>query len=146
MKLGGWLVMLTGMMLFLTFIGLPTIFSSTLSQIGITTNSTSALPANIDIESSNFWGELFGSSGTFLVILAGGAVVIGLFARGYDPSLIILAPLIFVAGTFIPTFIILIKYMATFNQSWMTSIAYLLFGSLSVGFIWACVDYFRTGT
>ena len=143
MRLGAWLVMLTAMILFLTFVGIPTGLSPVLDTIGIEVNQTSLDVVSADIESSTFWDWLFDNSTGILVLLSlGGAVVIGLFAKSYDTSLIILPFIILVAGQFIVTFWAIIKLVITYEQWWMTSIITLIFGALAVGFIMSCVDYF----
>lgn len=143
MKLGAWLMMLTAMIMFLTFMGLPTGLNSTLDSLGITIDDGTAQLQSADVESASFWNRLFNSTTGILVLLSlGGAVVIGLFARSYDTSLVILPFVIFVAGLFITTFWSVIKYVDTFNQWWMTSIIALIFSSLAIGFIMANVDYF----
>jgi len=144
MKLGGWLVMLTALIMFLTLIGLPTSLNSILETVGVNINEeTAQLNTSSDMESSSFWSNIFGTGG-FLIILAGGAtiVAIGLFARGYDPSLILLPLVVFVAGLYITTFWTLIKYVSTFNQAWATSVVGIVLASLAVGFAMSCVDYF----
>jgi len=143
MKLGGWLVMLTAMIIFLSLLGLPTGLNSTLEQVGININQDTAQIESADIESSSLWERIFGSGIGILVILGGAAIVaIGLFARGYDPSLILIPFIVFVGGLYISTFWGIISYVATFNQTWMTSIIGLIFSTLAIGFIVSCVDYF----
>ena len=143
MKLGGWLIMLTGMMLFLTLMGFPTAFTSTLETLGININPETAQFTDIDIEGGGFFQKLFASSSGVLILLGTAAIItIGLFARGYDPSLIILPFIVFVASLFIGTFGIIIKDIADLGQSWLTSIIVIIFGALSVGFTMSLVDYF----
>jgi len=143
MKLGAWLVMLTAMIMFLSLLGLPTGLNSTLEKVGININPDTAQIESADIESSTLWDRVFGSGIGILVILGAGAIIaIGLFARGYDPSLIIIPLIVLVAGVYISTFWGVISYVATFNQTWMTSIVGLIFSVLAVGFTMSCVDYF----
>ena len=143
MKLGSWLVMLTVMIMFLTLIGLPTGLDATLDKIGININPTTSEIVSADIESSTLWDRIFGSGIGILVILGAGAVVaIGLFARSYDTSLVILPFIVFVAGMYISTFWGIIDFVSKLNQAWMTSIVGLIFTGLAVGFVMSCVDYF----
>ncbi len=143
MKLGGFVMMLTGMMLVLTFVGFPTAFTSTLDTLGFNINPETAEFVGMDVEGGGFFQKVFGSSGGVLILLGGAAIVtIGLFARGYDPSLIILPFIVFIASLFIGTFGIIIKYMAGLNQGWLTAIIVIIFGALSVKFIMSLVDYF----
>ena len=133
MKLGGWLVMLTAMIMFLSLLGLPTGLNSTLEKVGINIDSDTAQLESADIESSTLWNKIFGSGVGILVILGGAAIVaIGLFARGYDPSLILITFIVFVGGLYISTFWGIISYVATFNQSWMTNIIGLCLNTIDV--------------
>jgi len=153
MKLGGWMVMLTAMMMFLTFMGVPTSFTPTLDILNIDINSSTSELQEADIEGSTLFKslfideaiDLFGislSGGILIALIGGGSLIIGLFAKGYDVSLVILPFIIAVAGIYVSTFWKVISYMATFDQWWMTSIVGLIFGTLAIGFIVSCVDYF----
>ncbi len=143
MKLQGWLITLTGMIMFLSLLGLPTGLTPILDGLGIVIDPVTAELQTADLENSNLWSKIFGSGVGILVLLGGAAVVsIGLFARGYDPSLVLLPFIIFVGGLYISTFWGIISYVATFNQSWITAIIGLIFTALAVGFAVSCVDYF----
>ena len=143
MKLGGWLVMLTAMIMFLSLLGLPAGLDGILGTVGISLNETTFELESADIESSNFWKELFGGTSGILIVLGTAAIVtIGLFARGYDPSLILLPFIVFVGTLYVSTFWAIIKLVIDLNQPWLTSIIGLIFGALAVGFAMSCVDYF----
>lgn len=133
MKLGGWIVMITCMVLFLSLIGIDTGLSSILDSlgIGIGTDSTTA-----DLENSSFWVYL-------LVILAGATastLIIGFFGN-YDVSIAILPTIVFVASVFGKTFWSIIS-LDSLNMWWMQSIVTLVFVGLGLGFLFACYDYF----
>jgi len=144
MRLGGWMVMLTGLVLFLTLVGLPTGLTSILNSLGITINPVTAEITAIDIESSSFWSEIFGTTGILVAVIGTGvgSVLVGLFGKGYDPSLVYAPFIVAVAAIFISTFWGIISYVMSFGQLWMTSIVGLMFGVLGVGFVMSCVDYF----
>ncbi len=143
MRLQGWLIMLTAMIMFLSLLGLPVGLDPILEAVGVNIDSSNAQLVSADIESSNFWAKLFGGTSGILIILGAGAVVtIGLLARGYDPSLIIIPFIVLVGTLYIGTFWAIIKYVMAFNQAWMTSIVGIIFASLAVGFGVACVSYF----
>lgn len=154
MKLGAWMVMIVTMILFLSLIGLSIPgLNPIVEGIGVNINESSSSIVSADIESSNLWSKLFGTTaftlfgipftaGILIVLLGTGAVVVGLFAKGYDTSLVILPLIVFVAGLFISTFWAIINYTMGFNQLWITSIVSILFIGLAIGFIMSCVDYF----
>ena len=144
MKLGGWVVMLSAMVLFLTLLGLPTGLNSILDSIGISINPTTSEIISADIETSSFWDAIFGTTGILVAIIgtAIGSIVIGLFGKGYDVSLVYAPFIVTIAGTYVVTFWGIIQYVRGFEQLWMTSIIGLIFGVLGVGFAMSCLDYF----
>ncbi len=142
MKLQGWIIMLTAMVMFLSLLGLPIGFDSILNAIGADIDSDTTQVNSIDIENSSFWSKIFGDNGILVLLGLGAVVTIGLFARGYDPSLIVIPFIIFAGGVYIVAFSSIISYVITFNQSWMTKVISVIFGALMVGYIVACVDYF----
>lgn len=154
MKLGGWLVMLSVMILFLSLIGLniPGL-NSINEQVGIRVDNSTSQVTSADIENSNIWTILFSNSaitifgvsfsaGGILIALLAGSVAVGLFAKGYDPSLVLLPIVIFVAGLYASTFWAIISYVKGFSQTWITSIVAIIFSGLGIGFIFSCIDYF----
>lgn len=155
MKLGGWLVMLTVMCLTLSFIGLNIPGLNTINQeLGSTLNETTGEVISSDLQSSGIWtalfsteafsagGVSFSNGGILIAIGAVGLVIVGFFARGYDPSLVLVPFLVLVAGLFISTFVSIISYINSFGVSWMTAIVTIIFTGLGVGFIMAILDYF----
>lgn len=144
MKLGGWVVMLTAMMIFLAFVGLgSTAMTDTLQTFGLNISSSTAQLQSMDVESSSFWSYLFGSIAGILTLLSlSAAVTIGLYVKTGDTNILILPIIITIGGYFIGTFWQVIKIVTDFNQWWMTSIIVVIFGALSIGFITSCLDYF----
>ena len=142
MKLGTFVVMFLCMIMFLEFVGVPTGASTILGTFGININSSSEL-IQIDTDNSTFWDWIFGAgAGILLVISAGGAIIIGLFAKSYDTSLVIL-PFIISIGTLLSsTMFTVIKYMDSFGQAWATNIIALVLVGVGIAFIMSCVDYF----
>jgi len=145
MRLPAWLVMLTVFVLFLSLIGfnipgLPKIPEA----LGITiTNSTIE---SVNYQDSSLWNQIFGDSlGILLLVVGGGAVIVGFFAKGYDPSLVVVPFIVYVGGVFISAIASVMTYVIAIEQAWLTSIIGIIFGGLLVGFTMACVDYFRSG-
>jgi len=151
MKLGGWVIMLTTLLIILSLVGMNNTTGDTiLDTVGI--NITNGNLYSMDVESSSIWQTLFSEdeitiggasfSKGILVTLLGGAIIVGLFSKGYDPSLVILPLVIFIAGLFISSFYSIVMMVNVEGIWWMTSIITVIFGGLVVGFIFACVDYF----
>ena len=141
MKLGAWIVMLTAFIMFLSLMGFTTGVNTVLSGLGV--NMTNSQLISSDIQDSTIWSQLFGGLGILVVVgTAVGSVVIGLFGKGYDTSLVYLPFIIWAAGFFIISIVNVMGEVIDLNQSWMTGIVGLIFTALSVGFLMACADYF----
>lgn len=143
MKFSEWIVVLVVMTMFLSFVGIPTGVSTILSDYGV--NITSSQLVDADIGNSGFFNYLFGSGAGILIVLissTAGAVIIGLFAKSYDTSLVILPVIVTTTGAFIAIFWSTIQYIMAFNQWWITSLVSIIFIGMGVAFIWSAVDYF----
>lgn len=143
MKLGSFVVMFLCMVMFLEFVGVPTGASTILGSFGVNINSNTGALISADVEQSAFWGWIFGSGAGILVVLSlGGAVIVGLFAKTFDTSLVIL-PLIVSLGTLLSSTVwTIIKYMNTLGEPWATNIVALIMAGVGVAFVMSCVDYF----
>jgi hypothetical protein len=106
-------------------------------------NIISSELVSADIENSGFFDYLFNSTtGILAVLIGGGLVIIGFFAKSYDTSLIIIPIIVSQVILFIGIFWSTIAYVMTFGQSWLTAIVGLILIGMLVGFIWSAVDYF----
>jgi hypothetical protein len=141
MKFSEWIVVLMVMAVFLSFVGIPTGITSVMEYYGV--NITSSELVSADIENSGFFDYLFNSTtGILAVLIGGGLVIIGFFAKSYDTSLIIIPIIVSQVILFIGIFWSTIAYVMTFGQSWLTAIVGLILIGMLVGFIWSAVDYF----
>ena len=139
MKLGGWVVMLLSMITFLTLLGIPPAgVGGILEKFGVGID-VDAQDINADVENSTFWTWAIGA---LTLLGVGGTILIGLFGKGYDPSLIYAPIIVLIAGLFISSFWAVISMVASYHQFWMTSIVTLIFVGLGGGFIMSCLDYF----
>jgi hypothetical protein len=138
MKLGAWMMMLTGMITFLTLVGVPTGLTSILNTLGI--NIANGAFVSADTTLSSFYTTVIAA----LALASAGSIIIGLFAKGYDVSLIILTPVIAITGLFIGLFWSTIKYIMEVpgSQSWMVGIATIIFASIGTAFLLSAMDYF----
>ena len=141
MKLGGWTIMLVTMILLLSFVGIDTSLSPLAETVGIYVTDSEIQTA--DMESSSFWDELFNSSSGILVTLGGASSIgIGLYIYTKDRKVTIVPFIIWLGGIFITSFWTIIFKVSELNVWWMTAIATLLFGALSIGYVFACLDYY----
>ena len=140
MKLGGWMITLTVMCLFLALIGLNIPGLSTITDAaGITINNESAQITDFNFQGSSIWQKLFGLNGLLLLVSLGSVITAGLYVVTKDKSILILPFLVLVAGIYISTFISIVLYVET---GWMKSLVGLIFGGLGVGFFMSILDYF----
>jgi uncharacterized membrane protein YqhA len=142
MKLGAWVVMLSGLILFLTFMGISTGLDDILVSIGIMdTVGGTANAANLG--GSSLFGQLFTGTG-FLVTLGLTSIIsIGLYLTSKDINVLFAPFVIFIAQLFIKTFYSVTKLVGGTGYEWATNITILIFSLLGIGFIFACVDYVR---
>jgi len=145
MKLWNYIVLLLTMILFLEFVGMPTGVSLILDTFGININPTTTELVTADIENSTFFGWVLAGSGILVVLAGGSAIVVGLFARSYDTSLVILPALISVGTLFAGTFWLVIKYVsdAPGSTGWAVKLVAMIFVPLAAGFVWSCVEFFQ---
>ena len=136
MKLGEWTMIIVVMIVFLELMGITT-------GLGILTNfGISVIDGNVasaNMEGTYFWALVLAILAT---VSAGGAVVIGLFAKSYDTSLVIV-PLI--TGTILifgSTFFSLMSIPEISEVVWMSNIISIIFIGMGVAFLWSAVDYF----
>lgn len=151
MKLGQWMMMISGMILVLSLMGLEIPGLNPINQaVGL--NVTNGTTVSADLESSTIFSALFGSdseaiqlfgislaSGILLSLLAGGVVTAGLYIITKDTAILILPILIIIAGLYASTFVSVVSY---FDVGWARSIAVSIFGIISIGFLMSILDYF----
>jgi len=143
MKLGGWVMMLTTMVLFMTLVGVSTSFTIILNLLGVTqVEGASGVVLSGDVEGSSLWNNLFGVDGIIAGLGVGTAVAVGLFIATKEIGVLLIPFIVLVGQTYIGTFWATIMKVSAYGQWWMTSIVVLIFTSLAVGFIVALVDYF----
>ena len=96
MRLGGWMIMLSVFIMVILLMGIDVPLNRVIGNFGMNiTNEGEVINANL--EDSSFWLKLFdkaeGNKGLLVKLGLVGIIMIGLFAKGYDTS-IILAPII----------------------------------------------------
>jgi len=140
MKLGAWMVMITILVVGFVILG----FNSPENNIG------GALLTFLGINIGNvfqftvvspFWTAVIGA----IALTAGAAIVIGLFGKGYDSSLIYSTALLTFGTIFIVSLIQI--YFALFSTLpegyyWIAQVIGLVFAGLAVGYVMATFDYF----
>lgn len=138
MKLTGWVVLISVMLMFLSLVGFQTVFSPVLSKLNI--NIIDGNIASADSESSDLFDLLFNSTTGILVSLSAlSAVIVGLYVTSRDNSVLALPFIIYIGGVFAVSFWSIITLV---TEGWMRNIVGLIFGGLSIGFITSCMDYF----
>lgn len=143
MRLGGYMIMLITMLMILPLLGINTGTQNILSYVGINIDTTTGTLNSADIESSSFWDIIFNTnSGILFIVGTAGAILIGLFGKGYDTSLVIVGFIIAIATAIAPAFYSIIMYMQSTGQSWATNIIAVIFVGVGIGFTMSCLDYF----
>lgn len=153
MKLAAYTIMITVMILFLSFMGLdiPGLNPVT-DALGI--NITNGTTSSVDMESSTIWDSLVGSQsetvtffgqsftkGILLGVISASLIGVGLYVLTKDIITIIAPFILIIGGLFISTSATIINYVASYDASWMTNIVTIIFVAVGLGFVWAIVDY-----
>ena len=140
MKLGGWVVMLTGLILFLTFVGISTGLDDILVSVGIM-EGTEVTGGNLG--GSSLFGQIFTGTGFLVTLGLTSLISIGLYITSKDINVLFAPFVIFIAQLFIKTFYSVTKLVGGTGYEWATNITIVIFSLLGLGFIFACVDYVR---
>jgi len=136
MKLGEWTIILLGMTIFLELMGVTTglsvlaKFGSSIANGTLTTTS---------LEGTSFWIVALAILAT---VSAGGAVVIGLFAKSYDTSLVIVPLITAVLLIFGSAFFSIMTIPEIVEEVWIRNIVGIIFTLMGVAFVWSAIDYF----
>jgi hypothetical protein len=131
------------MMIFLEFLGIATGFGETLRYFGININEQSHELVSADLSNSSFYNFIFGNEGILIVLIIGGAVIVGFFTKSFDINLILLPLVTTVFVKFAQTAWLLISYVQQVNQDWLLALIATIFIPLGVGYILAMVDWFK---
>jgi len=138
MKLGEWSVIILVMTVVLELLGVSTGLGSILGTFGLSINDN--VIDNADIENSSFWSW---GLAVLAIVTAGGAVIIGLFAKSYDTSLVIAPFIVSTLGLLGSAFFGVIAHVQDMGASiWIINIIGVLFAGMGLAVLWSGVDYF----
>jgi len=148
MKVWNYVVITIVMMLVLTFLGFSIGgFSQLFTLIGLNYSPDTGQITNITTSAAPFMETIFGDGsvkGILLALLAaGGAVIIGLYAKADVENLILLP---FITGTlvlFVEAFVSLMVYSISNAPTFITGAVVIIFLPLTIGFIFALAEFFR---
>ncbi|MCK9429547.1 MAG: hypothetical protein M0R17_06045 [Candidatus Omnitrophica bacterium] len=141
MKVWYFLVMITGLMIFLKMAGIPAGTSAITDAVGIGFSSNSTIQS-VSLTNSSFFNEIFGSTG-FLILAVGAGIVVGFLTKQSAENFIIL-PLVTVIGvSYIGTLYGLITYAVGLQSILVSSLLSLILIPLTSGFIVSLVEFFR---
>lgn len=154
MKVWNYVFIAISMMLFLTFLGFQTGFTSLFNIIGFhstteaVNNSSVLVIENVTTSASGIFHNLFGDgadiSGLLLALVAaGGSIIVGLFAKADVENLILLP---FITGTlvlFLETFVSIMNFAIGTFPGWATAVVLVVFIPFTVGFVIALAEFFR---
>lgn len=136
MKVWNYVVIATGLVLFLEFSGLPTGAQGLLSFVGLGTDSAA-------VGTSSLYSKIFDPTNGILIVGIAAGVVISFFTRSSPENYIIL-PLITGSLTlFVSSFYSIMNYSLGNYPSWVSGLIVLVFGPFTVGYLLALVEFFR---
>lgn len=149
MKVWNYLFIAITMMLVMTFLGFQLGgFTQLFNLLHITYQPDTGTMTNVTLSASSLFSQLFGNNsdinGILLALVgAGGAVVVGLFARVNIENLILLP---FITGTivlFVEAFVSIMNIAIATFPAWASAVILVIFIPFTVGFIVAMAEFFR---
>jgi hypothetical protein len=148
MKIWNYVFVSITMMLILTFLGFNTGFNSIFNLIGFQYTPSTGEIGNVTTSASNVYNILFGNgsdiSGILLALLvAGGAIIVGLSTKLSTENLILLP---FITGTlvlFVQTFVHIMNYAVGNFPTWASAVILVFFIPFTIGYIVALAEMFR---
>ena len=143
MKVWNYIMIMTTMIIFLNFVGLPPVGTDNLfNETSISINSTSTTnPINVDFQNS----DLFQSILIALAAGAGAAIIVGMFTRQFEWKLVVLTPMLAIAALFISTSWSIVQLAASTGESWLIMVIATIFVPMMVGFGISVMEWFAGG-
>ena len=133
MKVWNYIIISVGLAFLFEIAGMP-VATSLLEYLGLSATGFS-------IKTAAIWLAIFGGAGVLVGIIAG--VGIGYLTKSPAENYIILP---FITGgivLFLSTFIGIVNYAIGNFPGWIATVTTFIMGILGVGFVIACVEFFR---
>ena len=141
MKVWNYIIIMLTMVIFLTFTGFTPSASPT-SNLSIGFNVTSETnPVSVDFQNSSWYQSMI------LALIAGsvGAVAIGLFTKQFEWKLVILTPMLALAGLFISVGWSIVQLAISTGEGWLVAVIATIFIPFMVGFGISVMEWFAGG-
>ena len=144
MKVWKYVVVFTGMIMFLYMAGIKTGADPLFNALGLVFEDGIGF-TSVKLSISAFFNFLFSTSTGILATLAAiGATIVATFATRAKPENLILLP--FITGVlviFLSTIVGVIQYSISLGQGWVSGLIILVLTPLGVGFITSLGEFFR---
>lgn len=138
MKLWNYLVIFTGVAVFMALAGLPVAgFTTLFDTIGLTLSDTGVKSFEIE---STLWTFIFGTEGLLILLIGSGAVGIGTFLYTKDKSFLMIPIITGVFVYWISVLVSIINYTRDYPIWGVISAVIMI--PLTLGFIVSCVEWF----
>lgn len=131
-------LIITGLSLFLQLAGIQTGFAGLFSILGITTNSQGV--SDFGLTTSIFYTTILG----LLTAATVGGAILSFFTRASPENYVIIPIVAAVLVIYIGDIQSIISYAAQYG-GWVSAIGVLILAPLGVGFAFGLLDYFRGG-
>lgn len=138
MKIWNYVVIITGISIFMAIAGIPVAgFTDLFNKIGLTIGTSGIDNFGID---SFLWSFVFGTSGLLILLGTSGAVGVGTFVYTKDKSFLMIPVITSVLFYWISVLISIINYLRDYPV--FGTISGLIWIPLTIGFIISCVEWF----
>lgn len=141
MKVWYYIVILTGLMIFLHIAGLPSGATPLLDTIGVSFGQNRTIES-ATITDSSIYTDLFGGTG-ILILAVGASILVGLLTKQSTENFILLPLITGVGVAYIQTLVGIISYTLSLGDVLVSTLVALIFIPLTVGFIWSLAEFFR---
>ena len=143
MKVWNYMIIMLSLILFLNLIGIPTEGSdAVLSSAGIVVNSTTGELVTADVGDSAWYTKTFGVAGILVVVLTGGAIIVGFFTKNFEWKLVLLPFFSAVVIGFVATGKTIIDLAIATEARWLIAVIATIFLPLTAMFIVSVVEWF----
>ncbi len=141
MKVWTYLVVMTGLMIFLTFAGFSVGGNDLNEAIGLSYNVNNTLQ-NATITSGSFFTAFFGTGGVLLLIIAAtGGLLVGFLTKTSPIDIALVTFITAWAIKWIAVLIGLINYAINSGSILVSSLMLLIFVPFTIGFIVAAIEW-----
>jgi hypothetical protein len=145
MKVWYYIVILTGLMIFLHIAGLPSGASPVFNLVGISFSQNNTIQ-NVSMSAGGFYNTIFstetGNKG-FLILAIGAGIVVGFLTKQSTENFILLGFSTGIGVLYAGTLFGLITYVVSLGDTFTSTLLVLILTPLTIGYLFSLAEFFR---